>query len=146
MVRELAWYEGPGTPDSTWWWAVEHLGHPAFYLRALLPGDFAPGRGPAPRHTLIASGQAAEGRSVVCDTCGVEPRPEDLEPIERTTGHLGHLAAYRAGRVSWPRATDPASCWLCSSPAQRAYLIVETSVGKVRACEGCARHMSREKK
>ncbi len=139
------WYDDPGTPEAgTWWWAVEHEGHPAFYLRALLAGDFAPGRHPAPRHALgLDGGRPDQAAPLRCGTCGEVPRPEDLEPVERTTGDRGHLGEYRARRVPWPRPTDPGSCWLCSDAARRTTSERETPAGRVRLCDGCAKHVDR---
>ena len=131
-----AWYEAPEAPPrGTWWWAVEHRGHPAFYLRALLPGDHAPGRVTAARHVLTLGGLVLD--DVHCGTCGEVPRAEDLEPIERATGDRGHLAAFRDGRVPWPRPTDRRSCWLCSGPARLATREIN---GRMH-CEACASHL-----
>ena len=138
------WYKDPGTPAvGTWWWAVEHQGHPAFYLRALLPGDFAPGRAPAPRHAATLAGeQFPERKAVTCGTCKQAPDVEDLEPVERATGHRGFLAVFRRGDHPWLRPTDPASCWLCaaqSAPTRE----VETPGGRARACPGCVPYLKK---
>lgn len=112
-----AWYVGPRTPGLELWWAVEHRGHPAFYLRALMPGDFAPGQaGPLTRHASDLEGVPMA--HVLCETCGARPDPADLEPIERATGDRGHLARLRQGLDRWPPPTDPASCYLCSDPGR----------------------------
>ena len=139
------WYDDPGTPDAgTWWWAVEHQGHPAFYLRALLPGDFAPGRSPAPRHAATLKGdQCREKKPVTCGTCGRVPEAGDLEPVERRTGDVGFLRPFREGHGPWPRPTDPATCWLCGCPPQVAYLVLETPGGKAQACAGCEPYLKR---
>lgn len=148
-MRPVDWYEEPGTPDiGTWWWALEHRGHPAFYLRALMPGDFAPGTsGPLARHVADLSGaQVAEGKPVTCGTCGQTFSDDDddyWDVVERQTGALGFLDALRSGKVRWPGATDPAACWLCSAPRKRAYLMVETPGGRARACEQCAAYLTR---
>jgi len=115
----LDWYGLPTTPNiGEVWWAVEHKGHPAFYLRALMPGDFAPATHkanlPALRHVIDLNGVRAV--QVACGTCGKVPKAQDLEPIERQTGSTGFLDPYRSGAVAWPVATDPDSCWLCSHP------------------------------
>ena len=138
------WYEDSGTPEAgTWWWAIEHQGHPAFYLRGLLPGDFAPGRAPAPRHVATLKGkQYREGKPVTCGTCGRVPETDDLEPVERRTGDREFLAAFRAGRLRWPRPTAPASCWLCGD-REAELQDVETPGGRARACAGCAPHLKR---
>ena len=136
------WYEDPGTPEAgTWWWAVEHEGHPAFYLRALLAGDFAPERAPAPRHAATLDGvQHREGVVVTCGTCGQAPEVKDLEPVERSTGDRGFLTAFRTGRLRWPRPTDPATCWLCGDRTQKTEA-AETPGGRARTCARCAPHL-----
>lgn len=139
----MTWYDEPGTPDvGIYWWALEHKGHPCCYLRALMPGDFAPGRAPAPRHVLGLDGLVpAELR---CGTCGEAPAAGDLEPIERATGQRGFLASLRSGARAWPKATDPASCWLCSAPRAQADRQAPVGPGgsTVAVCAGCARHLS----
>ena len=137
------WYKDPGTPDAgTWWWAVEHQGHPAFYLRALLAGDFAPGRAPAPRHAATLDGdQYREGIIVTCGSCGLAPETVDLEPVERATGDHGFLTTFRDGRAPWPRPTDPASCWLCGDRKQKTQP-AKTPGGPARTCARCASHLA----
>ena len=144
-----AWYDEPGTPAAgTWWWAVEHEGpeepggdltittHPAFYLRALLPGDFAPGRAPSPRHVGTLTGDGVEGVAK-CGTCGEVPEVGALDVVERASGDRGFLAPFREGRTPWPRPTDPQSCWLCGGPSRLA----TREVGGHKFCEGCASHL-----
>lgn len=130
-------------PGLEWWWEVQHLGHPAFYLRTLMPGDFAPGRLPAPRHVRLLV-RPAEGlpTEVTCGTCGEVPRSEDLEPIERSTGQRGFLGEFRNGRAKWPRQTREASCWMCSgqAPAESPARLRGT---EVFVCAGCAKHLER---
>lgn len=142
MSRRLDWYEQRGTPnDGEWWWAVEHRGHPAFYLRSLMAGDFAGARLPLARHVLTLDGRrAAETR---CGTCGAVPDARDLEPVERRTGARGFLSEYREGRQQWPPATDPKTCWLCSNRTVRAETDVRVDDQDVRMCEGCAEFVSR---
>lgn len=138
----IEWYREAGTPDAgIFWWAIEHQGHPAFFARALMPGDFAPGRGPLPRHLAGLDGAAvAEAR---CGLCDEVPAPGDLEAIERNTGNRGFLAPYRTGRVRWPAATDPASCWQCSSRKEPATATAELGGGTaVAVCEKCAAHLA----
>ena len=141
-----AWYEAPESPErAILWWAVEHRGHPAFYLRALLAGDFAPGRAPVARHAASLDGaQYREGRPVTCGTCETDPDVDDLEPIERATGTRGFLAVFRSGERPWPKATDPSTCWLCGCPPRQAYLVVETPGGESRSCEKCAPYLTRK--
>lgn len=148
----MTWYQGPGTPPvDVLWWAVEHLGHPAFYLRALKPGDFAPDRLPLARHAYTINGTQVVERGlandVVCCTCHDHVESKDLEPIERKTGLRGHVAGgpsfldvYRLGRKPWPSPTDPRSCWLCSNPRVPA----DREVGGLRVCAPCARHLERK--
>ncbi len=130
-----AWYEDPEVPVGTYWWAVEHLGHPAFYLRALLPGDFKTGRGPLARHTYGLDGRQLE--DVRCETCHEKPRPDDLDPIERKTHTRGFLDVFRAGRAAWPHPTTPSACWLCSNPRASA----DHKVSGRDVCACCAAHM-----
>ena len=123
------------------WWAVEHAGHPAFYLRALMPGDFAPGRLPLARHVWPLAGAYAE--DVACGTCGGVPRAEALEVVERHTGARGFLALLRAGRQPWPRATDASRCWLCGC-RDSAWVVALTPLVDARMCERCRDHLKKE--
>lgn len=117
--------------------------HPAFYLRTLMPGDFAPGRLPAPRHVRPLV-RPAEGlpSEVTCGTCGEVPRSEDIEIVERETGQRGFLAEYRSGRAKWPKPTAEASCWGCSGHAP-AVENIELRGSTVRVCANCANHLRR---
>lgn len=134
----MEWYEEPSAPDQgEWWWAVEHRGHPAFYLRALLPGDFAPGRLPLPRHVRTLTGE--EDDDPVCGTCAETPVAEDLDIVERATGRRGFLTEQRAQRQPWPKPTDPASCWLCSDPRVRADQDHRPQRGRGRVVKVCKR-------
>jgi hypothetical protein len=134
-----AWDALPDPPGLEWWWAVSHLGHPAFYLRALMPGDFAPGRAPLPRHVRPLRGPSwPPPASVTCGTCGQEPDGADLDVLERATGARGFLAQFRAGRRPWPPATT-AACWECGGrdrPAPR-------SLDGVPVCETCHAALTR---
>lgn len=135
------WYAEDDTPDrGVWWWAVEHRGHPAFYARALMLGDFAPGRAVAPRHVLQLDGAGVtDDEAVACGTCGEAPAACDLEPIERATGQRGFLEACRSRRAPWPKATDPATCWECGAPAREVTEVAEVpAVGVVNVCARCA--------
>lgn len=125
------------------WWAVEHDGHPAFYLSALMPGDFAPGLLPLARHVVALDGTRIyfDG-APVCGTCGEVPAAEDLEPIERRTGRRGFLAPYRDRIASWKPATPSRSCWLCSDPALRADVDVARGKRTVKMCRGCAANVA----
>lgn len=149
-AKEGAWYRAEDAPpEHEWWWAVEHQGHPAFYLRALLTGDFAPGRTPAARHVLGLDGYPPEQHKLVrCGTCGKVPRAEDLEPIERATGLRGWLDVFRQGKMPWKRPTDPSTCHLCSTPRVPAVHQCRESeiapvkrgrrIATVALCERCA--------
>jgi hypothetical protein len=133
------WFKD-GPDRGIWWWALEHDGHPCCYLRALMPGDFAPGRGVAPRHVMGLDGSrppASGGYVLECGTCGEAVAVADLEPIERSTGQRGFLEAFRAGRVKWPRPTDPESCVECCAP-RHLCAAVESPRGTVQACASCA--------
>ena len=141
VEREAPKPEPP--PGLEWWWEVQHLGHPAFYLRTLMPGDFAPGRLPAPRHVRPLE-RPAEGlpAEVTCGTCGDVPRSEDLEPIERSTGQRGFLGEFRSGRARWPAPTKITSCWMCSGQAP-AHTRASVRGSDVLVCAGCAKHLGK---
>ena len=135
----------PEVPGLEWWWLVEHATatpHPAFYMRSLMPGDFAPGRLPAPRHVRLLERGEGLPTEVRCGTCGEIPRSEDLEPVERQTGQRGFLDGFRSGRSRWPLPTKEAACWLCSGRAP-AVTVVRLRGTDVRVCEGCAKHLER---
>jgi hypothetical protein len=138
------WYQEDGAPDvGKWWWAIEHRGHPAFYLRALMAGDFAPGRRPAARHARALDGSRVHG-DLLCGTCGAIPDSVELEPIERHTGQRGFLQERRVGRKPWPPATEASSCWECSNrriPATEDFALEEGVTVKV--CGQCAEHLAR---
>jgi hypothetical protein len=118
----MTWFKADeNKPDEgEFWWAVEHNGHPAFYLRALLAGDFAPGRKPSQRHVCGLDGEFPV-ESVVCGTCGKIPKSEDLEVFERRTGKSGFLNGFRRGKARWPNGTESWSCWLCSSQHEQPH-------------------------
>ena len=140
----MAWYSvDNGVAHGILWWAVEHQGHPAYYLRALMVGDFRPeGQGPLARHVHDLDGAQVEMQPAPCGTCGQVPNPNDLEPIERVTNVRGFLARVRLplgdpGRVAWPRPTPTTACWLCNNPRVPAD---HTAKGR-RVCSTCAAHM-----
>ena len=131
------WYEQDGTPDpGIAWWAVEHNGHPAFYLRAFMAGDFAPGCAPLPRHVLDLDGEEVE--TVRCGTCRQSVAGEDLLPIERSTGLSRFLDVYQTRRAPWPKPTDPGTCWECSTRKTAPSAEIDKSWGKVKVCPNCA--------
>lgn len=118
--------------------------HPAFYLRTLMPGDFAPGRLPAPRHVrLLERPETGLPEEVRCGTCGEIPRAEDLEPIERQTGARGFLDAFRRGLAKWPQATRAESCWMCSGQAPATEQASARGTD-ITVCAGCAKHLERK--
>lgn len=111
----MKWYEVPGTPNpGIWWWGVQHKGHAAWFQRAVMAGDFGPGRLPLPRHVLTLDAvRLEENEKPRCGTCGEVPDSRDLEPVERSTGLGGWLRIYRAALKPWPKPTDPKRCWEC---------------------------------
>lgn len=139
----MTWYDETGTPDTgIYWWALEHRGHPCCYLRALMPGDFAPGRAPALRHVVGLDGLVPV--ELRCGTCGEAPAAAELEPIERLTDMRGALDGQRSGRRPWPAGTDPDTCWLCSNSRERADRSAPVGPGgaPVAVCASCARHLA----
>lgn len=131
------WYDVEPPDSGVWWWAVEHQGHPAFFLRTLMPGDFGPGRLPLSRHVRSLEGE--EDAAPDCGTCGETPEAADLEIIERRTGAQGFLDQYRSGRARWPTATPPGTCWLCCDRTAPAVVTKPGPGGRdVALCAGCA--------
>jgi hypothetical protein len=126
----LAWYEdGPGLE---WWWAIEHRGHPFAFLRSLMPGDFAPGRLPLPRHLMKYGGPLWPPPADSVCPCGETPSSDDLVVIERESGDRSFIAKLRA-RGRWPDATDPSRCWECGSRDRPA----AHDVFGLRVCRDC---------
>lgn len=150
------WYVGEGTPDiGEWWWAVEHSGHPCFYLRALVPADFAPGFLPVPRHVRpLQRPETGLPDAVLCATCGEVPLSEELEPVERKTGLRGHtadgptfLSIYRSGRRPWPKTPTPGgTCWLCSSRTDPPTGEATLRGDRVSVCKRCESHLAARRK
>lgn len=136
--------EPAAPPDLEWWWLVEHRGHQAFYMRTLMPGDFAPGRLPSTRHVRLLE-RPADGlpTEVRCGTCLEIPRSEDLEVIERSTGGRGFLDGFRSGRSRWPSPTRDESCWMCSDRQAPAIGEARLRGTDVRVCARCANHLGR---
>lgn len=133
------------TVTMEWWWIVEHYGHPAFYMRTLMPGDFAPGRLPDPRHVrpLVRPDEGLP-TEVRCGTCNEIPRAEDLELIERSTGARGFLDAFRSGKAKWPAPTLSTTCWLCSNRQAPVVGRARLRGTEVPVCAGCAKHLERK--
>ena len=140
---------GPGVTDAgTWWWLVEHDGHEAFYLRALMAGDFAPGGdGPDERHVLHLDGKAPTvGQALKCGTCHKTMKTEDLVPVERVTGNRRALDVFRSRRAAWPKKTDPTSCYLCGQRKATKRSTDEKIRGRrVPLCRNCNRHVAGRK-
>ena len=142
------WWElQDGRPTSyPCWWAIEHMGHAAFYLRSLMPGDFAPkSNGPLARHAYDLHGVQMEFFPVICQTCMVMPHPEALIPIERVTGLRGRelfFAQYVFGVKPWPPPTSQSSCWNCCCTYPPANRVIQ---GR-RVCADCEQHIRRSMK
>lgn len=114
-------------------WHVFHGPHLAWRQRAVMVGDFAPGRLPSAWYVVDAEGRSADPVSVpTCETCGAVPKVESLTVVEVATGERSFLARVRdMGR--WPRPTDPATCWWCNCPG------LEMANGLL--CVGCDAHL-----
>lgn len=107
----------PEPKVGEWPWLLQHNGHPAWYQRSLLIGDFAPGRRPIANYVLMLSGQLPEPYAhPVCGTCGVEPKSEDMLVVERATGDSSFFASFRSEERSWSRPTNSDTCWYCNGP------------------------------
>jgi len=123
----MRWWEIGGHNPShlVCWWAIEHCGHGAFYLRSLMPGDFGKyGKGPLPRHAYDLDGKQIEEFPVKCCTCNVVPDQMTLIPIERISGYSGRehfFPYYHHGIKDWPPPTDPRTCWNCCTPTSVAF-------------------------
>jgi hypothetical protein len=116
-------------------WAVFHIGHFAWHQRALLPGDFAPGRKVAAWHIVYPDGKVAHPYdSPKCSTCGVTPETSELEVVEKSTGERMFLAPYRALQRPWPQPKNPKNCWWCNLPAPP---------GRPPLCDSCVEHLRR---
>jgi len=116
-------------------WIVQHNGHVAWYQRALMIGDLAPGRTAAPWHVVYHDGRvAAPYESPVCPTCNAVPMTDELQVIEIATGSRMFLAPYRALQVAWPVPKEQKNCWWCNLPAPEGYPPL---------CEGCENHLRR---
>lgn len=115
-------------------WLVTHNGHRAWWQRAFMIGDFAPGRTPASWYVVDDEGRSADPSvPPTCETCGVVPKVEELDVMETATGIKNFLARSRTIN-RWPRPTDPATCWWCNCPG------LELADGLL--CSGCAAHLS----
>lgn len=115
-------------------WRVLHEGHLAWYQRAALVGDFAPGRPPRPEYVIYSDDRCADpgGEPPVCEGCGQVPKTDDLLLVERLTGACDFLEPFRRGRFPWPPGTDPKTCAWCNVAG------LKLRPGYVRLCDGCA--------
>ena len=128
-------------------WLILHKGHPAWYQRALMAGDFSPGTQPQPNYVLTLEGTQPEPYAVpICGTCGVEPKVEQLEPLERETGRRDWLDRFRLSpthpdHVPWNRGgrTDPRTCYVCNTPRER----ISRRGAYVLICDRCEEHLAR---
>ncbi len=123
---------------------VDGREHPAWYQRALLPGDFRPGSRPLPNYVLTLTGESPDpSETPTCGTCGLEPRVEDLEIVERTSGRRDFLLPFRDVRhpahISWDRAgkTLPQTCYVCNCFGKLS------QVGYILLCEACEENLRR---
>ena len=146
---------GPAIGD--WQWMIEHLGHVAWYQRALMRGDFSPGHRPLPNYVLQLDGRLADpDKTPKCGTCKKMPTVDELVPVDRSNGARAVLTPFRIGLEEWPPATDPETCYVCNTPDSVADQEIDlqdlsTSLGaksssskKIIVCAGCARHHGRK--
>lgn len=119
--------------SSECWWEILHGDHHAWFQRSLMAGDFKPGLPPRSEYIVDEDGRVADPDVVpTCGTCGVVPRVEELEPVERITGVRGFLSQFRARLRPWPKPTNPATCWHCNCPGP---------VVAAGLCSSCIAHM-----
>lgn len=97
-------------------WEVQHNGHFAWYQRALLIGDFAPGLTPRADFIVWSDGRSANPDGAPqCETCAMIPDVDKLIAVEIATGDSHFLAPFRAGLQKWPKPTDVSNCWWCNT-------------------------------
>jgi hypothetical protein len=151
-------------PDlAEWPWEIRHGGHVAWYQRALMPGDFAPGQKPVSNYVVQVDGELPEPhKPLKCGVCGKVPKVQDLTPVDRMTGNDHFLREFRVSREKWPPPTDPETCWNCNvrsvAPIEEVDMEVvvkahtnspsEAALGrargkKVKVCHGCSMHFLR---
>jgi hypothetical protein len=107
----------PIPEPNDWCWAIEHEGHLAWYQRALMRGDFAPGSKPLPNYVLQLDGTLPDPeKPPKCGTCGKVPSVQELVPVDRHTGTRSVLTPFRLGLAEWPPPTDPETCYVCNCP------------------------------
>ncbi len=123
-------------------WLVAHLGHFAWFQRAVLAGDFRPDLRPRSEYVIRIDGRSEDPSGVepICSTCGLVPENDDLELFERATGTCGFLEPYRSGRLPWPPPTREDSCSWCNTP--RLELAVEAPI---KLCFSCLLTLRRER-
>jgi len=136
-----------------WWWLIKHNGHPAWYQRALVAGDFAPGSPLLVNYVLGLDEELPDPDvPLTCGTCGLVPDVNDLDAEERVTGEGGFLEAFRKPGMRWPsQKTDPETCWHCNRKgkpdkkvklddvAKRYRKQAKNKTKKVDCCADCAR-------
>ena len=126
-------------------WLILHGKHDAWYQRALLRGDFAPGTEPLPNYVLALDGTRPDpSETPCCGTCGKVPKVEDLTPVERETKRQNFLDVFRNRHHPdwrpWSKAgrTKPDSCYVCNSLDE-----VLSISGYIKLCAHCEGHLQR---
>lgn len=119
-------------------WSIVHMvgrPHEAWRQRALLPGEFKPGRAPSARFIVWPDGRPGHpDETPRCLGCDEVPRVQDLEPVEIATNKRGYLAVYRRNERDWPEVrTD--TCWWCN---------VEGASGSPPLCSRCVEFLKKE--
>jgi hypothetical protein len=153
-------------PDQYEWpWLIQHHRndgqiHDAWYQRALICGDFAPGR----RGVLATYIATLDGRipgpneALRCGTCNQRLQADDVDAVERITGETGFLRTFRLGRRPWPLTESrEQNCYHCNREIkpgeQRRPVALELVAelhglttlfnGNVLVCGECFAHIDR---
>ncbi len=97
--------------------------HRAFRLRALLIGNFRPGRVIRGFMVIAPDGHPPRPLTdpVKCQVCDLVPDVNDLAVECRITGQRQWLAPYRRGLRKWPRPRWEDRCWWCQAPDSDVY-------------------------
>jgi hypothetical protein len=151
------------TDQNEWPFVIMHNGHEAWYQRALLMGDFAPGLKPLPNYVITLTGEPVDPYSTPkCGTCKGSPATDDLLPVERATGRSNFLEAFRSGQIPWEKAgrTKAETCFYCNGGIglrevsaellpERKYLKPtkkNKTIGEklIKCCETCVALMSKK--
>lgn len=120
----------------SWEWTIEHNGHFAWFQRALMIGDLAPGLEPRGDFVVYADDRCADPELAPrCATCGEVPATNELVAIETATGDSHFLAPFRQGLRKWPKPTPRDSCWWCNTPRAGA-------TGSPPLCAQCEAHLA----